>query len=60
MDSIWRVLMRRSNNKAIDRVDSRESILNVFKGVIGAAGVILAAIAALSLLVGGIGIMNIM
>ncbi len=60
MDDIWRVLMRKSNNKQIYRVDSRESITNVFAGVLGAAGAILAGVAALSLLVGGIGIMNIM
>ncbi len=60
MESIWEALMVRSGNKAIYRIDSRESILNVFGGILGAAGGILAAIAALSLLVGGIGIMNIM
>lgn len=60
MQSVWEALMLRSNNKAIYRLDSRESILNVFGGVVGAAGAILAAVAALSLLVGGIGIMNIM
>jgi putative ABC transport system permease protein len=60
MESVWRALMLRSNNKPIYRLDSRESILNVFGNVLGAAGALLAAIAALSLLVGGIGIMNIM
>ncbi len=60
MDSIWRALMVKSNNKPIYRVDSRESILKVFGGVVGAAGGILSGVAALSLLVGGIGIMNIM
>jgi putative ABC transport system permease protein len=60
MDSIWRALMLRSHNKAIYRLDSRQSILNVFGNVVGIAGALLAAIAALSLLVGGIGIMNIM
>ena len=60
MDSAWRAMMLRSNNKAVYRVDSRESILNIFGAVIGVAGAVLAAIAALSLLVGGIGIMNIM
>jgi putative ABC transport system permease protein len=60
MDATWRALMMKSNNRPIYRVDSRESILNVFGAIFGVAGAILAAIAALSLLVGGIGIMNIM
>ena len=60
MEQTWRALMVRSRNKAIYRLDSRESILQVFGKVVGAAGAVLAAIAALSLLVGGIGIMNIM
>lgn len=60
MDSIWQSLMLRSHNKRIYRVDSRESILKVFGTIFGVAGIVLGAIAALSLLVGGIGIMNIM
>jgi putative ABC transport system permease protein len=60
MQDVWEAMMIRSHNKAIYRIDSRESILKVFGGVVGAAGGILAAVAALSLLVGGIGIMNIM
>jgi putative ABC transport system permease protein len=60
MDRTWEAMMLRSNNKPIYRVDSRESIMQVFGAVLGVAGAILAAIAALSLLVGGIGIMNIM
>jgi len=60
MQSVWEAMMIRSNNKPIYRLDSRESILKVFGGIVGAAGGILAAVAALSLLVGGIGIMNIM
>jgi putative ABC transport system permease protein len=60
MDAVWEALMLRSENKPVYRVDSRESILKVFGAVFGVAGAILAAIAALSLLVGGIGIMNIM
>lgn len=60
MDSIWQALMLKSGGKQIYRVDSRESILKVFGGIVGGAGGILAAVAALSLLVGGIGIMNIM
>ncbi len=60
MDGVWQALMRKSNNRPIYRVDSRESILQVFGAVFGVAGVVLSAIAAMSLLVGGIGIMNIM
>lgn len=60
LDAVWEALMLRSDNRAIYRLDSRVSIMNVLTGLVGAAGVILAAIAALSLLVGGIGIMNIM
>jgi putative ABC transport system permease protein len=60
MDAVWQAMMRKSNNRPIYRVDSRESILKVFGAVFGVAGVVLSAIAALSLLVGGIGIMNIM
>ncbi len=60
MDSIWRVLMEKSGNRPIYRVDSSASIANVFGTILGGAGAVLAGIAALSLLVGGIGIMNIM
>jgi len=57
---IWEAMMAKSGNRAIYRLDSSQSILGVFNGLIGTAGAVLAAIAALSLLVGGIGIMNIM
>ncbi len=60
MDEVWQALMEKSGNKTIYRVDSRESIMKVFGTIFGVAGAVLAAIAALSLLVGGIGIMNIM
>jgi putative ABC transport system permease protein len=60
MDEIWRVLMAKSGNKVVYSVDSSENVLKVFQGVVGAAGGVLSGIAALSLLVGGIGIMNIM
>lgn len=60
MDDAWRVLMLKSNNKRVYRIDSRESIMNIFGNILGGAGAVLAGIAALSLLVGGIGIMNIM
>lgn len=60
MDAIWRAMMARSGNRVVYRIDSNESIMKVFGGVVGTAGAVLAGIAALSLLVGGIGIMNIM
>jgi putative ABC transport system permease protein len=60
MQSVWEAMMAKSNNRAIYRLDSNESIMNIFGGVVGAAGLILAGVAALALLVGGIGIMNIM
>jgi putative ABC transport system permease protein len=60
MDDVWEALMLKSNNRPIYRVDSRESIIAIFGTILGTAGIVLAAIAALSLLVGGIGIMNIM
>ncbi|MBS1705685.1 MAG: ABC transporter permease [Armatimonadetes bacterium] len=60
MDQVWRLLMARTGNRAVYSLDSSASILKVFNGVLGAAGFLLAGVAALSLLVGGIGIMNIM
>ena len=60
MDDIWKALMIKSQNRKVYRVDSAESILSVFNSLISSAGLLLSAIAALSLLVGGIGIMNIM
>ncbi|MBL8088587.1 MAG: ABC transporter permease [Chthonomonas sp.] len=60
MDKIWRLLMARTGNKAVYSLDSSANVMKVFQGIIGVAGALLAGIAALSLLVGGIGIMNIM
>lgn len=60
MQKIWEAMMARSGNKRIYRIDSSETMLNTINGVLAGAGTLLAAIAALSLLVGGIGIMNIM
>ncbi|HWA82764.1 MAG TPA: ABC transporter permease [Fimbriimonadaceae bacterium] len=60
MDDAWRALMVRSDNKRIYRVDSSETIIQTVTSVFGVAGIVLTMIAALSLLVGGIGIMNIM
>lgn len=60
MEDVWEAMMLKSGNKRIYRVESNESILGVFGKIFGVAGSVLAAVAALSLLVGGIGIMNIM
>ena len=60
MQEVWEIMMNKSGNRPIYRIDSRETILEVLGGIIIVAGTILGAIAALSLLVGGIGIMNIM
>ncbi len=60
MDKIWEAMMARSGNKKVYRVDSSESMLATFNAILGGIGVVLAGVAALSLLVGGIGIMNIM
>ncbi|MBS1712745.1 MAG: ABC transporter permease [Armatimonadetes bacterium] len=60
MDDVWEVLMRKSGGRPLYRVDSRESMLKVLGTIVQVIGVVLAGIAALSLLVGGIGIMNIM
>lgn len=60
MQDVWEAMMLKSGNKTYYRVDSRESMTQVFGTIFTAAGSVLAAIAALSLLVGGIGIMNIM
>ncbi|MHB8636968.1 MAG: ABC transporter permease [Fimbriimonadaceae bacterium] len=60
MEAVWEAMMARSDNRTVYRVDSNQSISGVFTGLSTTAGAILAAVAALSLLVGGIGIMNIM
>ena len=60
VDEVWELLMARSGNRPIYRVDSNEGILEIFGQIISVIGGVLAGVAALSLLVGGIGIMNIM
>ncbi|MFQ3611147.1 MAG: ABC transporter permease [Fimbriimonadales bacterium] len=60
MDAIWQTLMRLHNNQPDFRVDTLESILSAITRVISLFGVLLGGIAGLALLVGGIGIMNIM
>jgi len=60
MDKIWQALMLKSGNRPIYSVESSENVLKIFQTILSTIGVIFAAIAALSLLVGGIGVMNIM
>ncbi len=60
MNAIWETLMRLHNNQPVFRVDTLESILSAITRVISLFGVLLGGIAGLALLVGGIGIMNIM
>ncbi len=60
MDKIWEALMLRSGGRNIYNVESSENVLKIFQGILGVIGMILSGIAALSLLVGGIGVMNIM
>lgn len=60
MDSVWEYLMRRYNNQPDFRVDTLQSILRAIGVVLNVFGVLLGGIAGLALLVGGIGIMNIM
>jgi ABC-type antimicrobial peptide transport system permease subunit len=60
MDQIWGVLMRRHDDRPDFRVDSQARVVQTLNTILFALGGVLAGIAGLSLLVGGIGIMNIM
>ncbi len=60
MDAIWETLMRLHNNQPDFRVDTLETIVQAISRVLSLFGVLLGGIAGLALLVGGIGIMNIM
>lgn len=59
-DQIWQLLMHRYNNLIGFKVDSLDNMLNSIKSVIAIFTLVLGSIAGLALLVGGIGIMNIM
>jgi len=59
-DQIWAELMRRHRNREVFRVDTQVEMLRAFEVVVNIFRVVLGGIAGLSLLVGGIGIMNIM
>ncbi len=60
MDQIWQILMRRHDNAPGFHVDSQENILASINKILAVFGIVLGSIAGLALLVGGIGIMNIM
>jgi len=60
MDQMWKSLMRHHNNKPVYRIGSQEALASAFGAIITGLGVVFAGVAALALLVGGIGIMNIM
>ncbi|MBM3496806.1 MAG: FtsX-like permease family protein [Armatimonadetes bacterium] len=60
MDQIWECLMRRHGNAPGVQVDSLENIQNAIGRILSIFGLVLGGIAGLALLVGGIGIMNIM
>jgi putative ABC transport system permease protein len=59
-DQIWALLMRRHSNQPDFTVDSQSRILEAIGKVLAIFGAVLGGIGGLSLLVGGIGIMNIM
>jgi len=60
MDQVWQCLMRRHQNAPGFRVDSQQNILNSIGRVLTIFGLVLGSVGGLALLVGGIGIMNIM
>ena len=60
MDQVWQLLMRRYDNLPGFHVDSQENILNSINRILAIFAIMLGSIAGLALLVGGIGIMNIM
>jgi putative ABC transport system permease protein len=59
-DQIWAVLMRRHGNQPDFTVDSQSRILQAVGRILAMFGIVLGGVGGLSLLVGGIGIMNIM
>jgi len=59
-NEIWTILMRRYEDKPIFTVESQKAFMEAFAKVMSLFGMVLGAIGALALLVGGVGIMNIM
>ncbi|MCW3101024.1 MAG: ABC-type antimicrobial peptide transport system,permease component [Chthonomonadaceae bacterium] len=60
MEQVWQMLMRKYDNLPGFHVDSQENILNSINRILAIFAIMLSSIAGLALLVGGIGIMNIM
>jgi putative ABC transport system permease protein len=60
MDQVWECLMRKHGNPAGLRVDSQENLLASIGRILTVFGLVMGSIAGMALLVGGIGIMNIM
>ena len=60
MEQVWQMLMRKYDNLPGFHVDSQENILNSINRILSIFAIMLSSIAGLALLVGGIGIMNIM
>jgi len=59
-DQIWSVLMGRHNNQPDFTVDTQSRMLEAIGRILGLFGIVLGGVGGLALLVGGIGIMNIM
>ncbi len=59
-DQIWALLMRRHGNQPDFTVDSQSRILAAIGRILAIFGLVLGGVGGLALLVGGIGIMNIM
>ncbi|MCC6444817.1 MAG: ABC transporter permease [Armatimonadetes bacterium] len=60
MEQVWQLLMRLHDNRPDFMVDSQEQIMAAIGRVLNIFGVVMGSIGGLALLVGGIGIMNIM
>jgi putative ABC transport system permease protein len=59
-DQIWALLMRRHGNQPDFRVDTQSRMLQAIGRILALFALVLGGVAGLALLVGGIGIMNIM
>jgi len=59
-DQIWALLMRRHGNQPDFTVDSQSRILQAISKILAIFAIVFAGVGGLALLVGGIGIMNIM
>ena len=59
-DQIWSILMRRHDNQRDFTVDTQDRLLSAIGKVVNIFKIVLGCVGGLSLLVGGIGIMNIM